>query len=451
MSPHTRAATDTQVSRRLFLASSAAAVGSLALGCSDRALTTAPLFARTPRIHLADPGSSGIEHVIVVMMENRSFDHFLGWLPRADGRQAGLSYTDPSGGVHETYALAPDFQGCGHQDPDHSYAGARVEYDNGACDGWLRVNDLLSIGYYERKDLPFLGHAAPGWTSFDHYHCAFLGPTFPNRFYQHAAQTDRLSNTLVLSTLPTIWDRVATAGLEGRYYFVDLPFVALWGNKFLPIARPFTSFLADCAAGTLPQVSFVDPGFLGEATGTGADDHPFNDVRAGEAFLNRIYTAVTGGPAWPNTVLIINFDEWGGFFDHVPPTAAPIPDADRAAGATDGLRGFRTPMVLVSPFARRNHTSHTLYDHTSVLRLIEWRWGLPPLTVRDATANNLALELAFDDADFDAPVYDVPSVTGGACPARPSTAIAGFGPSPSAGRAHWARLAELAHRHGWSP
>src|SRR5207244_987957 len=82
----------------------------------------------------------------------------------------------------------------------------------------------------------------------------------------------------------------------------------------------------------LPAVAFVDPGFLGEATGTGADDHPFNDVRAGEAFLNQIYAAVTHSPAWPNTVLIFNFDEWGGFFDHVPPRAAPIPDADRAAG-----------------------------------------------------------------------------------------------------------------------
>lgn len=84
------------------------------------------------------------------MMENRSFDHFLGWLPGADGMQAGLSYPDRAGVLQATYPPAPDYQGCGHPNPDHSYEGARVEYDNGACDGWLRAgsNDRYVIGYY---------------------------------------------------------------------------------------------------------------------------------------------------------------------------------------------------------------------------------------------------------------------------------------------------------------
>src|SRR5438128_461891 len=111
--------------------------------------------------------------------------------------------------------------------------------------------------------------------------------------------------------------------------------------------------------------------------------------------MNRIYTAVTQSPAWRSAVLVINFDEWGGFFDHVPPPVAPIPPADQAAGNADGRLGFRTPTLLISPFAPRQHTSHIRYDHTSVLRMIEWRWGLDPLTVRDATANNLAVELDF--------------------------------------------------------
>lgn len=438
-----------QVSRRRFLASSAAAAGSLMLGCSDRIVSTGPVLANALPSNLPDPDASGIEHVIVVMMENRSFDHFAGWLPRADGRQAGLRYADTTGLVHETYPLAPDFQGCGHRDPDHSYAGGRVEYDGGACDGWLRVNDIYSIGYYRRKDLPFFGRALPQWTSFDRYFCAIMGPTFPNRLYQHAGQTDRISNTPVVSTLPTIWDRLASRGLEGRYYFGDLPFVAVWGSKYLPISRSFDAFLADCAAGTLPAVAFVDPGFLGEVTATGADDHPFNDVRAGEAFLNRIYAAVTTGPAWAHTVLIINFDEWGGFFDHVAPPPASIPDAERAAGNLDGLRGFRTPTLLISPFARRHHTAHAVYDHTSVLRLIEWRWDLQPLTVRDRAANNLAHELAFGDPDLEAPVYEVESVTGAACPAQPST-VAAKRASGGNGRAHWAALREVARQHGWT-
>src|SRR2546425_12280594 len=191
------------MNRRTFLTSTASAAGAIALGCRhagpDSPSITSSLVA------LPDPASSGIEHVVVFMMENRSFDHLLGWLPSADGRQAGLTYLDTAGVPHPTFPLAPDFQGCAYKDPDHSYAGGRVEYDGGACDGWLRVNDIFSIGYYQGDDLPFLGRAVLQWASFDRYFCAIMAPTFPNRMYQHAGQTDRISNTLDLSTLPTIW------------------------------------------------------------------------------------------------------------------------------------------------------------------------------------------------------------------------------------------------------
>ncbi|HEX4632479.1 MAG TPA: alkaline phosphatase family protein [Gemmatimonadales bacterium] len=386
------------------------------------------------------PELCGIEHVVLVMMENRSFDHLLGWMPGADGRQAGLTYFDAAGAGHDTYPLAPDFQGCGHAMPDHSYAVGRVEYDGGRCDGWLRANDIYSIGYYEQGDLGFLGQAVPQWTSFDRYFCAIMAETFPNRVYQHAGQTDRLSNTdLVLSTLPTIWDRLAARGLSGRYYFGDAPILGLWGAKYLPISRPLDLFFADCAAGTLPHVACVDQPFLTEFTGTGSDDHPYNDIRAGEAYLNKIYHAVTTSPAWAHTVLVINFDEWGGFFDHVPPPVAPISAGDMAVGNTDGLRGFRTPALVISPFARRAHLSHTLYDHTSVLRMIEWRWHLDPLTVRDATANNLADELDFESPQLDAPVYSVPSIVPTPCPMT----------NPLGVRAHWSALRDVAGQHGW--
>jgi phospholipase C len=249
--------------------------------------------ARLPR-----PDRSGIEHIVLVMMENRSFDHILGWLPGHNGRQAGLSYTDSSGVRHMTHALAPDFQGCAFHDPDHSFSGGRVEYNNSRCDGWLRAgqNDLYSIGYYTRDDVPFFHQIASRFATPARYFSAFLGPTFPNRLFQHAGQTDRLSNTLVISTLPTIWDRLAAAGLSRTYYFSDIPVMALWGAKYLPISRPIASFFADAAAGTLPAVSFVDPAFAGEATGTTNDDHPFNDIRNGQVFLNSLYRAVTTGP-----------------------------------------------------------------------------------------------------------------------------------------------------------
>src|SRR6266571_8569021 len=185
--------------RRAFLSAAAAAAGGLALACVDRATGVAMLPPLTAS-RLPDPGASGIEHVVLVMMENRSFDHFLGWLPGANGRQAGLTYIDSAGTGHATYPLAPDFQGCGHVDPDHSYEGGRVEYDGGACDGWLRVNDIFSIGYYQGDDLPFLGRAVLQWASFDRYFCAIMAPTFPNRMYQHAGQTRSEEHTSELQS-----------------------------------------------------------------------------------------------------------------------------------------------------------------------------------------------------------------------------------------------------------
>ncbi|SPE50682.1 Phosphoesterase [Verrucomicrobia bacterium] len=373
---------------------------------------------------LPKPKHSGIEHIVLVMMENRSFDHFLGWLPGANGRQAGLTYTDATGTSYSTYPLAPDYQGCGHPDPDHSYTGARVELDHRACDGWLRAgtNDVYSIGYYTQADLAFLGNAAPAWTTCDGYFAAILGPTFPNRIYQHAAQTDRLDDTLLpFSTLPTIWDRLAEYGLTGRYYYSDLPILALWNTKYASIAGLFSEFLDDCAAGTLPEVSFVDPRFVGEDQGLSGDDHPHGDIRNGEAFLNTVYEAVTSSPNWPQTVLVINFDEWGGFFEHVPPMPAPIPPSDAALGS-DGLRGFRVPALVISPWSPRQTVAHGLYDHTSVLKMIEWRWDLPPLTIRDATANNLAEVLDFKRPNLRAPAFAVPPGPFGAACASTSAA-----------------------------
>ena len=401
------------VSRRKFLESAAIGTGAIALG------RHAALAERIGAAARPNPARSGIDHVVVVMMENRSFDHMLGWLPGADGKQAGLTYVDRAGIARATHALAPDYQGCAHPDPDHSYDGARVEYDGGACDGWLRAgsNDEYAIGYYQAGDAPFFARAATDWTACDRYFAAFMGPTFPNRMYQHAAETDRISNTFEPSTLPTIWDRIAEAGLTGRYYFQDAPFLALWGAKYVPIARPYRAFLLACATGLLPHVSFVDPRFIEELTGTTSDDHPHADIRNGQAFLNHVYSAVTTSPAWPRTLLVINYDEWGGFFEHVPPDTAPIPPATQVAGDQDGRRGFRVPCLLISPVARRAFVAHDVFDHTSVLRFIEWRWGLEPLTARDAEANNLADALDFTRRNRRTTQYAVPPGPFGApCP-----------------------------------
>ncbi len=425
-------------SRREFLRVTAGVGGALAAGMAP----VSSLLAKP----LPSPDRSGISHIVVVMMENRSFDHFLGWLPRADGRQAGLTYLDSAGQPHSTYALANDavmgnFQGCGMVDPDHSFEGGRVEFDGGACDGWRRSganpSDDFSIGYYTQGALDFFGRAAFDWTVCDHYFSGIMAETYPNRFHMHAAATDRLHNFThpsdsgsdlpSPSTLPTIWDRLAASNYRGRYYYSDVPFLALWGAKYLGISYPVQQFYADAAAGQLPEVSFIDPRFQDESSGSSSDDHPHADIRAGEDFLNQIYRAVTTSPNWSSTVLVVNYDEWGGFFDHVAPPVAAVPKATRTAGIAEGidvndpqfgLLGFRIPNLVVSPFARRGHVAHRQFDHTSVLKMIEWRFGLAPLTVRDRNARNLAHVLDFQRQSLLFNSYPVPVVASVACPSN---------------------------------
>jgi phospholipase C len=389
--------------RRQFLGSAAAA-----------AMSAHPLgrAAMTWATKLPSPKRSGIDHVIVVMMENRSFDHFLGWLPGADGKQAGLTYADANGVPHQTFELAPDFQGCSYRDPGHDVAAAQAEWNNGACDGWLKVNDLWSIGYYTQADLPFYGKAAPAFTACDRYFAAFLGPTFPNRFFALSGTTDRIDDGTHRIDLPTIFDRFAARRIPAAYYYGNFAFLLLY-QRYTAISHPWSVFFKQCRTGKLPAFSFIDPSYTftdsGPASGNqGNDDHPHADIRAGEYFLSQIYDAVVRSPAWPRTLLVITFDEWGGFFDHVSPPAATGPSPDLQQ------RGFRVPTLLISPFARRGHVAHGVYDHTSILKLVEWRWGLEPLTERDATANNLAAALDFSHRNLRAPRIAAPKVTLGA-------------------------------------
>jgi phospholipase C len=394
------------LTRRGFLGAAAlAAAGAHPLGRAAIASTS----------KLPAPARSGIDHVVVVMMENRSFDHFLGWLPGADGKQAGLTYTDTKGVAHPTFALAPDFQGCSYHDPDHSYEGARVEWSNGACDGWLRANDLWSIGYYRQRDLAFLGKVAPAFTTCDRFFASFLGPTFPNRMYSLSGVTDRTSNTYTRMELPTIFDRLAAKRVSAGYYYGNFSFLLLY-QKHKEISHQHATFFKQCKTGKLPSFSYIDPNWTfhdeGPSSGNeGNDDHPHADIRAGEYFMSQIYNAVTRSPAWSRTLLIFTFDEWGGFYDHV------LPPAANDVKPEYQQRGFRVPCVLVSPYARRGRVAHGTYDHTSILKLVEWRWGLAPLSVRDAQASNLAAALDFSRRNLAAPKISVPKLlVGAACP-----------------------------------
>src|SRR6266481_9813326 len=159
-----------KVNRRELLKNAAFVSGAALVGPSWP--SSKKLFAQDVLLDLPNlriPANSGIEHIVVVTMKNRSFDHFLGWLPNADGKQAGLTYLDTQGIAHSTYSLSGDNTGCPHPDPDHSYDGARTEYDSGKMDGFLRAstNDIYSIGYYGEKDIPFYAALARHYTTCD--------------------------------------------------------------------------------------------------------------------------------------------------------------------------------------------------------------------------------------------------------------------------------------------
>jgi phospholipase C len=409
-------------SRRRFLTGIAAAgaAGAIA-GCGSGGNGASALTAQQLAALLPNPKDSGIDHIIVLMMENRSFDHYLGWLPGADGVQAGLRYPDKNGEMQSTFGLAPEYQGCQFEDPNHSYEGGHKQYNDGKLDGFLqtvtKAGVKFPIGYYTQNDLPFFAGAAPAYTTCDRYFPGILSSTFPNRFYMHSGQTDRNSNTLTMSSLPTIWDRCADKGVSTSYYFADVPITGLWGPKYVSISKPYNDaaglvgFLADCKNGTLPNVSFLDPNFglsAGEPFGISQDDHPFADIRDGQAFLNQVYTAVRTSPNWEKTLLIINYDEWGGFFDHVAPPTGPVSDAEKAIGNLDGRLGFRVPCLLIGPRAKRGHITHFDFEPNSILDLIRWRFGLDPLSVRSGKVNNLAIALDFQNPpNLSAPIFNV--------------------------------------------
>jgi phospholipase C len=428
------------LTRRTLLQLMGASAG-LAITGSDFLSQTAAMASPARFPH----GSHGIEHVVVLMMENRSFDHFLSWLPGADGRH-DMAYSSADGNVYPNYPLAPDFQGCGYSDPDHSWEGFLVQHNGGKMDGFLQrptvpadnpgvtlaAANTFPVGYYtnlrpDRRpktipDLPVIGALAQHYTVLDRYFCSFAGETFPNRFYQHAARTDRDHNSTTISALPTIWDQLSpipnSQGVPtGGYFFRDAPFLALWGTKYFPFWHPFAAgdtdalgipvttlpFLDTVAQGLLPNVSFIDPAFDTEGNGTSADDHPLADIRLGERFIADAYHALASAGYLDNTVFMVTFDEWGGFYDHVPPprviddtSPANVDHTGDATTPTGGQLvpdyrqlGFRVPAIVVSNLAPAQVVHHGPFEHTSTLKLIESTFGLSSITARDAHAENL--------------------------------------------------------------
>ncbi len=440
------------ISRRQFLQRAGliggAALGAAALpGCSW--LTDWPVTQPLGTILTQGPAQSPIDHIVVVMMENRSFDHYLGYLAtdeaylgnglsrwgagfHVDGAQH-QTYPDPDGNLVSTAHLSEvtgepnQWQGCGFNDPNHGWTSGRAQRDSGFLAEGAN-DDRFALGYYDAGDLPFTESLARTYTAFDHSHASVLGPTYPNRYYLHSAQAGgNKSNTLPPAGgwgWPLIWDKLAAANVPSRYFYTDVPFLALFGARGISYSSPIAQYYDGCANGTLPNVTMVDPGFVGA---TQCDDHPLADVRLGQRFLRDVFKAFVESPHWEHGAFIVTYDEWGGFFDHVAPPH--FPDDRRSANDADDFSqaGFRVPTILASPYAKPGYVDHRPYDHSSILRFIEWRFlGAPSegpvspnsnwhLTQRDWNANNIGASLVPSIIDLD-PAFDLnlPLEEGGA-------------------------------------
>ena len=263
---------------------------------------------------------AAVDTIVIVMSENRSFDHWLGWLgSHVAYHESGRSrygeyfyvnannqqtYDSPTGPQHTRHMVGWDllsnpYQGCDLSDPNHGWNSGRAQRDLGFLAPTAN-DDLLPIGYYEGADLPFTQQFVKRFTTFDDYHASVLGPTYPNREYLHSAQSGgNMSNAFPTGPdgfdWPIIWDKLVAANVPVGYYYSDLPFLSLFGSRTQPYVRPIDDFYEQCAAGTLPNVVMVDPGFLGA---TQNDDHPLADVRAGQRFQRSVFKAFSESPQW---------------------------------------------------------------------------------------------------------------------------------------------------------
>jgi phospholipase C len=297
--------------------------------------------------------------------------------------------------------------------PSQEWLASHTAYDDGKMDGFVRtpisstdatIVGGVAMGYWTGADLPFTYSLARAFPIADRWFCSVLGQTYPNRRYLIAGTSAGMTDdgglsdlSLVIPAAGTIFNRLDSYGISWTNYVASYPTGATPElfpvNDGVPEAghhAPFGQFFTDAAAGTLPAFSFLDPDYS-----TQSQENPQNIV-AGEALLAQVVQAVGTSPLWPRTLLVLNYDEHGGYYDHVPPPPALVPDAippivQPGEQLYEGFAryGIRVPALVVSPYARRDHVSHVLYDHTSVLAMVERKWNLPALTYRDANANDL--------------------------------------------------------------
>ncbi|HKR70512.1 MAG TPA: alkaline phosphatase family protein [Streptosporangiaceae bacterium] len=397
-------------------------------GAPSRVLLRQPGSLPDPRLAPGTDTMPQIKHIVVLMMENHSYDDHLGMLrrPGADGFTLGKNgkpkavnpYAD--GRIQLAFRMPTTCQLSGM--PSQTWTDSHKQLDRGKLDGFVKsASGPVSMGYWQRDDLPFYYSLASVFPLADRYFCSMLGPTFPNRRYLIAATSIGMISDSVpsLTGYPangTIFDRLHQAGVSWKDYYARtsvVPTLALFPELLTRYPGNITDvddFFSDAAAGHLPGFSLVEPNYQ-----LRSEEDPQN-IALGKQFAAKVIHAVMNGPGWKNTLLIWTFDEHGGYYDHVVPPRAIAPDdipPQVNGGPTyTGFRqyGFRVPCVVVSPWARRNYVSHNVFDHTSICALVEKKWNLPAMTRRDANANNMTDMLDFSKAAFAQPPKLQPSL-----------------------------------------
>jgi phospholipase C len=378
-------------------------------------------------------GEIPIDNIVVLMMENHSFDSYLGHLNQYTGRTdiesapANASNPDTVGGP-KPWVHAPRLCAL---DTDHTWAGTHQEIDKGLMDGFAQVNEGTpvpaapdggkldpSLGsggramwWYDQTDLPLYYELASTFALADHYFSSVPGPTWPNRRFLYAGTSFGGTQTGGAFALAdetkypypgnplSVLDELEAANVSWMYYSDGpLPTLFLLYSDYSTrwqrtVKDSFAAFQAAAKAGQLPAVSFVDPNLAITNTGGETDEHPPGDIQLGQQFVGQVVQAVMSSPQWPHTALFITHDEHGGLYDHFAPPAACAPDTiapilvsgDTTQGGFDSY-GIRVVLIAVSPYAKKGYVGHRVYDHTSLTRFIEARFALPALTARDANA-----------------------------------------------------------------
>jgi phospholipase C len=361
-----------------------------------------------------------IEHIVVLMLENRSFDHMLGYLSLVGGRddieglRAGMS-NDAGGTTYPIKHLEATHAPDPHWDPDHSSTATDLQIGGGGMDGFAESffrtlsgrgvkqpppDPGMVLGYYNAVDLPVYDHLAQCFCVCDRWHSSVPGATWPNRLYAVAGSADGSRDDKPKP--PPLYDKHAFvrhldhAHVGWRWYTydvgtlrcVDLDYLVGHHDRFAYVDKPklpwetaleeslmvdtdSASFIEDARRGNLAPVSWIDPNFkdVNLAHAQTNDDHPPSDVQDGQELVFMVYNALASGPAWEKTLLLVVYDEHGGFFDHVPPPEAPDDDP-----AIFGRYGIRVPALVVSPWVGEKSVSKTLFDHTSIIKTILTRF-----------------------------------------------------------------------------